>query len=1281
MLKRILGLDLGISSIGWALIDINDEEFINNESGEVFAKQGKIIDSGVRIFDPCENNKDKSPSAEPRRIARLNRRRLSRKSTRCKKIRELCERTFNIKLSDDIFKNSLKNENFKDVWILRKEALERKLSKIELSRVLCHIIKHRGWASRRKSEEVDEKSESGKMKKAIDELKNKLSDNETAGYYYGKNKAESLNFDNEKIINEYQNYDHCIGRKQNEDELKKIFEKQKNFGFEKLSQDFEVEVLKLLNFEKEMKSMKDMIGYCLFESGEYRAPKESYSAELFNVYSKINNLKVLDLSKEDYNDKFDKLINLFKNKKEVKYIDIKKELSLDDEYKFKGLDYSRRESIEQNAKKQTKEEIENKKEREFEDLKSKDLEKIEKYKEEGFEEEIIKINNKLIHYFKRVYNIKRNCVESQLNIEDGYKILEEKEKALLITDNNKIAWIKRKSLSDNGILKNSDKNKVKNSKYSLEKYLSGEITEYKTINPEESKLYSMTGYHKIKDVLTKKQFEIIENNPFLIDKIMEALAYEKNDARSKEYMLKNNVPEEIIENCLKISTKDFIHISCKAIKNLLPFLRQGLTYDKACKKCGYEFKDDAKENLSEFLPTIEKYTEENEIAKLTNPVVRRTISQTRKVINAIIRKYGSFDQINIEFTRDLGKSVDERIKIERGQKTFRDLKDEIRKEVSKELNIKPELVSDMQVLKYRLYKQQDGKSLYSLTPFRKLLTVEQILSDDKCCEIDHILPYSKSFDDSLNNKVLVLSKENQEKRNRIPYEYLKDSNWEEWKKIIWSIQSIPYRKKKNLTTEDYDFVSKWKARNLCDTSYVAKYLTKYLLKNLKFKENDKLKNKIQVRPGQLTSYLRHIWGLGEKNRNNDTHHMVDAIIIACATQSMCQLISTIHANERGESVKDQQREIFEKIKRLEEKGDSEEIKEQIKQLEEESKWYNLVDSKHMLEGHCKLNGIWEGFNKDVDDAVKKLTEVNIETGLPENHNIVSRMARRKVTGEAHKATVEGLNEQQNITTAKTRLNKLTLKNIENLQDKDGNSKNLYNILKQRLEEYKGDAEKAFKDPIYMSNKNGEFDKDKTPQIKTVKLVSAYNGGGVSVNNGIATNGGMPRVDIFYKDGKYYAVPIYIADFVKDKLPTLSKPHNVDFPVQPKENDKFYNKYYKFSLYPDELIFIEHEDGNKYLGYYTQYGAQNGVISFESIDRSNSIKVDCRISKKLKTEYEQKGIDTNTIPKYRFDKSKDVSLEQIKSLTKFQVDPLGYITEVKQEKRCGIIKDYKKQKNT
>ena len=79
----------------------------------------------------------------------------------------------------------------------------------------------------------------------------------------------------------------------------------------------------------------------------------------------------------------------------------------------------------------------------------------------------------------------------------------------------------------------------------------------------------------------------------------------------------------------------------------------------------------------------------------------------------------------------------------------------------------------MQVLKLRLYNQQDGKSIYSLS---ELPDLKEILMDDKCCEIDHVLPYSKSFDDSLNNKVLVLPKENQDKKNRIRYDYLKDQD-------------------------------------------------------------------------------------------------------------------------------------------------------------------------------------------------------------------------------------------------------------------------------------------------------------------------------------------------------------------------------------------------------------------------------------------------------------------------------------------------------------------------
>ena len=88
-----------------------------------------------------------------------------------------------------------------------------------------------------------------------------------------------------------------------------------------------------------------------------------------------------------------------------------------------------------------------------------------------------------------------------------------------------------------------------------------------------------------------------------------------------------------------------------------------------------------------------------------------------------------------------------------------------------------------------------------------------------------------------------------------------------------------------------------------------------------------------------------------------------------------------------------------------------------------------------------------------------------------------------------------------------------------------------------------------------------------------------------------------------------------------------------------------------------MIFIECENGNKYLGYYTQYSCQTGQIYFETTDRSSTFIV--------------AGVGA---------KLKKISLNVIKSLKKFQVDPLGYISEIKQEKRRGIIRDYKKNKN-
>ncbi|GMO61727.1 MAG: type II CRISPR RNA-guided endonuclease Cas9 [Rickettsiales bacterium] len=889
-MTRILGLDLGIASIGWSLVDID--------------KDINYIDAGVRIFDSAENTKDKKSSAEPRRMARLARRRLKRRRIRIAKIKDICKEFLKVNT------NILYNGSLKDVWELRKNALERTLTPQELARVLIHITKHRGWKSNRKSEE--DKDDAGKMKKAIIELEAKL-DNLTAGAYYGAMGR------NTKIKNTTGKYDHSIGRDTNKKEIEVIFEKQ-NIKDE----NFKNAVLECFDFQKEIQSMLGMVGNCEFEPEEKRAPKESYSAEIFNVYTKLNNL-IRQNKIEFEQTKFDNCVKLFTTQKDVKFKHIKEKLELSDDFKFDGLRYNEREYIKA------------------------DGEKVSKY---------LKIKN-----------------------------------------------------------------------------------------PEDKTFYIMNGYHKIKH---------ITDNHTYIDTIYQALCYEKSDEKSKQYMIDNGIPNDIAEKALSISSNNFIHISIKAIRKLLPSLKKGQLYNDACKNAGYD-KSVQNKGLTKLPIPVGDYLPKN-------PVVKRTISQTRKIVNAIVQKYGLIDQINIEFTRELGKSADERNKIEKRQKDNEAEKIINKEEVRNILNKEP---TNIQCIKYRMYKQQDCKSLYSMKP----IDLTQLLNDDKYCEIDHIIPYSKTFDDSLNNKCLVLASDNQNKGNKTPFEYLKDRvDWENWKQQIWAIGTLSYAKRKNLTCEEPNY-DKWKSRNLNDTSYLSKLVKRYLEENLKFKDNDNIKNKVQVRPGILTANLRHQLGIEKIRSDGDTHHGIDASIIAIATQKMCQQISTWNANKRQDVLST----IKEKEEELKYTKDEDEIKAIEEQIEKMKSNKGVVNFSEELK---------QSIREQIKEKIGSLIKTDNLSDLSKI-KIVSRMPRRGVTGEVHKQTI---------------------------------------------------------------NKSSKF----TDEQKEAKF---------KIRKGIADNGDMPRVDIYKKGDKYYGVPVFVGDFVKE-LPT--KTFN---------GDEMEEKDFCFSLWKDEPIYI------------------------------------------------------------------------------------------------------------
>lgn len=174
MKKKIFGFDLGIASIGWAVIEF-DNEYFNSATGEVV--DGRIIKSGVRCFPIAENPKDGTSLAAPRREKRLARRICRRKARRMDSIKRLFVAK-NMVSSVEELKALYASQQGGDVWNLRVKALSEKLSKEELLRVLTHLAKHRGFKSYRKAAEEND-AEGGRFLQAINENKKYLAEAQT----------------------------------------------------------------------------------------------------------------------------------------------------------------------------------------------------------------------------------------------------------------------------------------------------------------------------------------------------------------------------------------------------------------------------------------------------------------------------------------------------------------------------------------------------------------------------------------------------------------------------------------------------------------------------------------------------------------------------------------------------------------------------------------------------------------------------------------------------------------------------------------------------------------------------------------------------------------------------------------------------------------------------------------------------------------------------------------------------------------------------------------------
>ncbi len=672
---------------------------------------------------------------------------------------------------------------------------------------------------------------------------------------------------------------------------------------------------------------------------------------------------------------------------------------------------------------------------------------------------------------------------------------------------------------------------------------------------EKVSLIKLPGYHKIRKALASlmsqaewQGFSAKEDN---LDKLVGILAYHDDINEIRELARDLPLNDEQLTAVMPLSLSGTASLSLKAIHHILPHLKQGLVYSESCEAAGYDHSPRYFGDKDQLPPFTREFGTE-----VRNPVVLRALSQTRKIINALIREHGMPDRFHIELSRELGKNFEDRKKAELENKKWRAYNEDVRRHAEEILGREP---GGEDFAKFKLWKEQDGICAYSgeyLPP--------ETLRDSMATQIDHILPYSRSFDNSWNNKVLVRSDENQHKGNDTPVEYFNRigrslAGLEDFAKRLGND-----RKARSLLMRDFDEEkqNEWKSRHLNDNRYVARLLKSHIEKHLAppAEESDVAGRPlfVQTRNGALTSHLRHAWGLGLKDREaNDRHHGLDAMIVAASTQGHVQAMTA---------------------------------------------WDKRHRPNHPDDPGFYPPKPWDSFR---DDALQAIDNI-----------FVSRAPDRKLTGAIHEDIIKSLRrdkEGQRIAvqriwlTGPKKKENLKIEDLKKLVDADvdekgeahGRNAPIYYLLRDRLEEHGGKADKAFAEPIYMPRKGG----GRGPVIRAVRLVTSDRSG-MEVREGVAGNGDMAYVKVYEKEGKFYLCPVYVKDVMAgvepNRLIVAYKNEEDWLPI-----DDSYS--HKFDLFKNDYVVLENRKAEIIEGYYISTHRGVGTIKLRSHDRSEKDK--------------------------------------------------------------------------
>ena len=358
----------------------------------------------------------------------------------------------------------------------------------------------------------------------------------------------------------------------------------------------------------------------------------------------------------------------------------------------------------------------------------------------------------------------------------------------------------------------------------------------------------------------------------------------------------------------------YLNLSEKAIAKLLPHMENGRFYSDAVTDAGYSHHSDFRnEESHEQLPYYGEALERDVVGadrskdpvkdgeparygRIGNPTVHIGLNQIRRVVNQLIGAYGKPEEIVVELARDLKTNRIQKREYERQRREGRDRNERFRECLE---SAEIELTAHT-LLKLRLWEEQGPPQARKCPYTGKVLSFEMVTSEQT--EIDHILPFSKTLDDSRANKVVCAASANRDKGDRAPYEaFGHNPRGYDYDEILTRAAELPPNKRWRFqedAMERFEENSEFLDRQLNETRYLSRTARTYL--SHLYDEKSEGRQRVRVIPGYMTALLRRAWGLegmlrvddtGEitgKQRDDHRHHAIDAFVVANTTQGLLQ---------------------------------------------------------------------------------------------------------------------------------------------------------------------------------------------------------------------------------------------------------------------------------------------------------------------------------------------------------------------------------------------------------